>query len=110
MVKKIHKISICMLAAVSLFSGAVMANDLNRLDIQKSSSASSTLNVTIYTSAPYDDNVAVTKKSDNKYVILMPNVSSSNISGTDFSSIKDIVSDVDIKTVADGANGYTKVQ
>ncbi len=109
MVKKIHKISICMLAAVSLFSGVVMANDLNRLDIQKSSSASSTLNVTIYTSAPYDDNVAVTKKSDNKYVILMPNVSSSNISGTDFSSIKDIVSDVDIKTVADGANGYTKV-
>ncbi len=109
MVNKIHKISICMLAAVSLFSGAVMANELNRLDIQKSSSASSTLNVTIYTSAPYDDNVAVTKKADNKYVILMPNVSSSSMSGADFSSIKDIVSDVDIKTVADGANGYTKV-
>ena len=62
-----------------------------------------------YTSSPYADNVVVTKKSDNKYVILMPNVNGANGAKPDFTSVKDIVSDVDVRAIDDGQNGYTKV-
>lgn len=91
---------------VTLSAGA---NELNKLDIKRSNTSGSALNVTIFTANPYNDNIAVTQKSDNKYVILIPNISGNNASNVDFSSIKDIVSDVNVKSVSDGGSGYTKV-
>ena len=107
--KKLRNILICLLLGMGFISLSANANSLNKLDIKRSMSSASTLNMTIFTDNPYDENVAVTKKSDNKYVILMPNISGASSANVDFSSIKDVVSDVDVKTVDDGANGYTKV-
>ncbi len=109
MIKKLYKVTAGFIITAGLISASVMANDLNRLEIKKSNSSDSALNVTVYTTSPYDENVAVTKKSDNKYVILLPNVSNSSASSTDYSSISDVVSSVDIKSVEDGVDGYTKV-
>ncbi len=110
MIKYTNKLAIIlMLCLISASSGIVGANELNKLDIKKSGSSASTLNVTVYTSNPYDENVAVTKKSDNKYVILLPNVGNSSSANVDYSSLKDVVSDVSVKSVNDGASGYTKV-
>lgn len=107
--KKSRNIAICLLLGLTAFALSANANDINKVDIKRSNTSASTLNVTIFTNNPYDENVAVTKKSDNKYVILMPNASGSNASNVDFSSIKDIVSDVNVKSVEDGSNKYTKV-
>ena len=84
--KKSRNIAICLLLGLTAFALSANANDINKVDIKRSNTSASTLNVTIFTNNPYDENVAVTKKSDNKYVILMPNASGSNASNVDFSS------------------------
>lgn len=109
MKNSVRVLNICLILGMTLFVMSAQANNLNKLDIKRSSSSPSTLNVTLYTANPYDENIAVSKKSDNKYVILMPNVTGSGASNVDFSSIKDVVSNVDVKTVSDGSTSYTKV-
>ena len=108
-INKKSSIIISLILGLCLINSASNANDLNKVDIKRSNTSSSTLNVTIYTANPYDENVAVTKKADDKYVILMPNISGVNASNIDYSAIKDIVSDVSLKSVDDAANGYTKI-
>ena len=49
-------------------------NNLVQLDLKRSSNNS--VDVTLFTSNNYNDNVLVRKKSDNKYVILIPKVQS----------------------------------
>ena len=83
-------------------------NSLTQLDVRKGGNDSS-VEVTLYTTDPYGDNIAVTQKADNTYVILMPNLAGSAGASPDISGIKDIVSDVDVKSVSDGGHGYTKV-
>ena len=83
-------------------------NSLTQLDIRKIQ-ADSSVEVTLYTTDPYGENVAVTKKSDNKYVILMPNLSDGVSRKPDLSSLGNMISDVDVKAVNDGGHGYTKV-
>lgn len=111
MIIKSEKIGLVLLLCLSLtsFSGsqALADNTLNQVDVRRSSSDG--LEFTLYTSSPYADNVVVTKKSDNKYVILMPNVNGASGAKPDFTSVKDIVSDVDVRAIDDGQNGYTKV-
>ena len=110
--KKTGKIGIILLLSFGLMPFITMqagANSLTQLDIRKANTASSSVDVTLYTTTPYSDSIAVTKKSDNKYVILMPNVSSSAGSKPDLSGINDIISEIDVKSVNDGAGGYTKV-
>ena len=51
----------------------------------------------------------VRKKSDNKYVILIPKVQSSGYSASNLNGVRDLVSNVDVKTVNDTNGGYTKV-
>ena len=82
-------------------------NNLVQLDLKKSSPNS--VNVTLFTSNGYNDNVMVRKKSDNKYVILIPKVQSSGYSASNLSGVRDLVSNVDVKTVNDTNGGYTKV-
>lgn len=110
MTKFTNKIALCLLLGLGFLPLAAYSNNsLTQLDIKKSASSDSALNITLYTSSPYDDNVAISRKSDNKYVILMPNISGSSQSAADLSGLRDVVSDVDIKSVQDGDNGYTKV-
>ncbi len=111
MIGKSEKLCLTLLLGIALtnFSNveAFASNTLNQIDVRKNSSDG--LEFTLYTSSPYADNVVVTKKSDNKYVILMPNVNGSSASKPDFSAIKDIITDIDVRAVNDESNGYAKV-
>ena len=111
MVKKSEKLGLILLLCLILcnISGnqALANNTLNQVDVRKNSSDG--LEFTLYTSSPYADNVVVSKKSDNKYVILMPNVNGTTNSRPDFSAAKDIISDVNVRSIEDGQGGYTKV-
>ena len=91
---------------VSLTS-ANSGNNLVQLDLKRASNNS--VNVTLFTSNNYDENVFVRKKSDNKYVILVPKVQSSGYSSANLNGLHDLVSDVNVKTVNDTNGGYTKV-
>lgn len=82
-------------------------NNLVQLDLKRSSNNS--VDVTLFTSNNYNDNVLVRKKSDNKYVILIPKVQSHGYSSSSLTGVKDLVSNVDVKTVNDTNGGYTKV-
>lgn len=111
MVKNSRRLGLVLLLCLSLTnftnSQALAENTLNQVDVKRSNSDG--LEFTLYTSSPYADNVVVTKKSDNKYVILMPNVNNAQAAKPDFSSLKDVISDVDVRAVNDGQGGYTKV-
>lgn len=111
MTRKSGKLGLILLLALSLTTVAgniaFASNSLNSLDVRKNSSDG--LEFTLYTSSAYADSVIVTKKSDNKYVILMPNVSGATNAAPDLSSVDDIVSNVDVRAVNDGGAGYTKV-
>ena len=109
MVKMTRKLAVCLLLGLGLTSLGAYSNSLTQLDIKKSVSSDSTLNVTIYTSSPYDENVAVSKKADNKYVIIMPDVSGVTGEKPDLSGLHDVISDIDVKSVQADENGYTKV-
>lgn len=110
-VKKSKIIGIALLLAIASapVSGtfANVGNNLVQLDLKKSSNNS--VNVTLFTSNGYNDNVMVRKKSDNKYVILIPKVQSSGYSASNLNGVRDLVSNVDVKTVNDTNGGYTKV-
>ncbi len=82
-------------------------NNLVQLDLKRSSNNS--VDVTLFTSTNYNDNVLVRKKSDNKYVILIPKVQSHGYSSSSLNGVKDLVSNVDVKTINDTNGGYTKV-
>ena len=75
-VKKSNIFGIALLLALATnsISFANGANNLTQLDLKRSSGNS--VNVTLFTSNGYNDNVMVRKKSDNKYVILIPKVQS----------------------------------
>ena len=96
---------------LSLFAAPVVfgddGNNLIQLDLKKSSANS--VDVTLVTTDNYKDNVLVRKKSDNKYVILIPKVHSSGFSASNLNGVRDLVSNVDVKTVNDTSGGYTKV-
>ena len=110
-VKKSKIIGIALLLAIASapVSGTFAngGNNLVQLDLKKSSNNS--VNVTLFTSNGYNDNVMVRKKSDNKYVILIPKVQSSGYSASNLNGVRDLVSNIDVKTVNDTNGGYTKV-
>ena len=110
MVKKISIFASALFLAVTLTNlSDVFASDnsIVRIDINKFSD--SAINMTFHTSEAFNDNVVVRKKSDNKYVILLPKVINQGSSVPDFSSVKDIVSNVDVKSINESGNAYTKV-
>lgn len=108
-VKKSNIISIAMILGL-MMSPDVFANDSNnlvQLDLKRASDNS--VDVTLVTSDNYGDNVMVRKKSDTKYVILIPKVQSSGYRASNLSGLNDLVSNIDVKTVDDTSGGYTKV-
>lgn len=82
------------------------ASNLVQMDIKKTSD--NAVDVTFYTTG-ISSNPMVTRKSNNKYVVLMPSVAGNSASAPDLSAVKDIITNVDIKNVDDGMSGYTKV-
>lgn len=90
------------------FSPARAENiNLTQVDVKKSS-VSDTVDVTFYTTGQSQASV-VTRKSNNRYVILLPNISSSSSVTPSLGAVKDLISDVEVKHVNDGIGGYTKV-
>ena len=82
-------------------------NNLVQLDLKKGSG--NALDITFLTTENYGSSVIVRKKSDNKYVILMPKVLTAGYRSADLDSVRDLVSNIDVKSINDGAAGYTKV-
>lgn len=105
-VKKSGIINIAILLALSS-SVYANSNNLTQLDLKRTSNDA--VDVTLFTSNNYGDNVLVRKKSDNKYVILIPKVQSSGFKASNLNGVRDLVSNVDVKTVPDTNGGYTKV-
>lgn len=83
------------------------SNSLTQVDLKRSS-AGDTIDVTFYTTGD-NSNTVVTRKGNNRYVVLLPNVSSSSSVAPAIAGVKDLISDVDVKHVDDGIGGYTKV-
>ena len=83
------------------------ANNLLKMDVKRSS-ANDTVDVTFYTTGN-NYNSIVTRKSDNKYVVLLPNTSGSSSIVPNLGGVKDLISDINVKSVDDGIGGYTKV-
>ena len=107
-VKKSYIISMAIL--LGLFAPIALAdneNNLVQLDLKRSSDSS--VDVTLVTSDNYGENVLVRKKSDNKYVILIPKVHSAGYRASNLAGVNDLVQGVDVKTVEDTSGGYTKV-
>lgn len=83
------------------------SNDLLRMDIKRSS-MNDAVDVTFYTTGGTTSSV-VTRKSDNRYVVLLPNVSGSPGVAPNIGGVKDLITDIDVKSIDDGIGGYTKV-
>ncbi|MBE7709048.1 MAG: hypothetical protein E7Z93_01225 [Cyanobacteria bacterium SIG32] len=94
------------LAVMCVTFTSVNAADLVQMDINKTTD--NEVDVTFHTTE-VSSTPMVTRKSDNKYVILMPNVAGQNAGKPDLSAVKDIITNIDIKNVDDGIGGYTKV-
>lgn len=83
------------------------SSNLLQMDVKKSSVADS-VDVTFYTTADSTNSV-VTRKSNNRYVVLLPNTSGSSSIVPSLGGVKDLISDIQVKNVDDGIGGYTKV-
>ena len=83
------------------------ANSLLKMDVKRASTADS-VDVTFYTTEGAYNSV-VTRKSDNRYVVLLPNTVSASSIVPSLGGVKDLISDVNVKNVDDGIGGYTKV-
>lgn len=104
--------NIIIAAAIAILGTCVTSalaetNNLIQMDIKKSSVAD-TVDVTFYTTMESANSVA-TRKSANKYVVLLPNTASSASVAPSFGAVRDLITDIDVKHVNDGIGGYTKV-
>lgn len=98
------------LAMLSTSANPAIADSLSNLlqmDVKKSSAAD-TIDVTFYTTGEASNSV-VTRKSNNRYVVLLPNTSSTASVAPSIGGVKDLITNVDVKHVNDGIGGYTKV-
>ena len=107
---KKHIVVAALLAMLTTGIGAAVAgssNSLLQMDVKKSSQVDS-VDVTFYTTSPAANSI-VTRKSNNRYVVLLPNTDSNGSIVPGLGGVKDLVSDIDVKHVNDGIGGYTKV-
>lgn len=110
MVKKSNIFGIAIMLSLAFTNlNGVFAGDNNLVQLDLHKSSNNAVDLTFFTTNAYQDNIVVRKKSDNKYVILMPKVLTSGYSTPDLSSVKDLITHVDVKSINDSGNGYTKV-
>lgn len=110
MINKKHIVIAAVLALLSTGFNPVQAdtsNSLLQMDVKRSAVAN-TVDVTFYTTAGAANSV-VTRKSNNRYVVLLPNTSSSASVTPGFGAVKDMITDIEVKHVNDGIGGYTKI-
>ena len=84
-------------------------NELVKMDLDQTSDGA--VKVNIYTNKPYNEQIIVNKKPDNKYVILLPETTNAMNVKPDISGISN-VKDVDVKTQQYSSlpgKGYTKI-
>ena len=107
--KKNIVVAAVLTALVAGFSVAQASNSssLLQMDVKKSSIADS-VDVTFYTTGDSTNSV-VTRKANNRYVVLLPNTSGSSSIVPSLGGVKDLISDVQVKNVDDGIGGYTKI-
>lgn len=107
----IKKYLVAFLAILSLFifdaGFSVAADSILSTTLRKTSANG--LNLTFFTRGDNKEKPIVKDKGNNKYVILLPNLSDSTSSGPDLRMVSDLVSDVDVKTINEGAVTYTKI-
>lgn len=85
---------------------AQAANSILSTTVRKNSSNG--LNITFFTKGENSEAPIVKDKGNNQYVILLPNLTLTGAQ-PDFRTASDIVSDVNVKTINEGAVTYTKV-
>ncbi len=110
MINKKHIVIAAVLAMLSTgvdCANAESTNSLLQMDVKRSSVAN-TVDVTFYTTSGSSNSV-VTRKSNNRYVVLLPNTDSTSSVTPGIGAVKDMISDVEVKHVNDGIGGYTKV-
>jgi len=108
---------LCLITIALLGTQIVRANDeqfqnsLLKMDVYKTSLGG--VKVNLYTTKPYKDNIVVNKKSDNQYVILMPETVNSMTAKPILKSTSDVLTNVEVKTQpygsTPGQKGYTKI-
>ena len=111
----IKKYLILLLICISIAGVQIVSADSgfqnNLLNANVSKNFSGGLSINLYTSKPYSEPITVNKKSNNEYVILLPETSNSLFSKPNIKSASDVVKSVDIKTqqYQDKMKGYTKI-
>lgn len=98
---------LAMLSTGFVAANADNPNSLLQMDVKRSSIAN-TVDVTFYTTGDSSNSV-VTRKSNNRYVVLLPNVDSNSSVTPSIGGVKDMISNVEVKHVNDGIGGYTKI-
>lgn len=83
------------------------ANSILSTSVRKTSSNG--LNVTFFTKGENAQAPIVKDKGNNQYVILLPDLTDSTGGRPDFRTAADLVEDVNVKTINEGAITYTKV-
>lgn len=96
---------VLMLAGCVTF--AQTTNSILNTSVRKT--AENKLNMTFFTKGENIEKPIVKDKGNNQYVILLPNLVDNAGRKPDFRSASDIVSDVSVKTINEGAVTYTKV-
>jgi len=117
--KNISKISITAFLILLIFCTGVIStfaienkytNQLLKLNVDKS--VNNKVNITVVTSKPYKIKLSPIKRSDNEYVIFLPETYHSITAKPDISSVTDL-QDVDVKLIpyigSQNNNGYTKI-
>ena len=97
MINKKHIVIAAVLALLSTGFNPVQAdtsNSLLQMDVKRSAVAN-TVDVTFYTTAGAANSV-VTRKSNNRYVVLLPNTSSSASVTPGFGAVKDMITDIEV--------------
>lgn len=111
MISKKNIITVAIVASlmtgISTVAEANTANNLLQMDVKRASAADS-VDVTFYTTGDSTNSI-VSRKSNNRYVVLLPNVSGSSSVAPGIGGVKDLITDVDVKHVDDGIGGYMKV-
>lgn len=111
MISKKNIITVAIVASlmtgISTVAEANTTNNLLQMDVKRSS-ATDSVDVTFYTTGDSSNSI-VSRKSNNRYVVLLPNVSGSSSVAPGIGGVKDLITDVNVKHVDDGIGGYMKV-
>ena len=95
--------------AMLAFAGSVFAQGNSILNTTLRTTGNNNLNLTFFTKADNAEKPIVKNKGNNKYIILLPNMADSSGHKPDLRAVSDVVSDVEVKTISEGAITYTKV-